>query len=136
MKLTKLQLEEIKDLERFTNIFPDTAYLTLPDCYICNIKIDEQKNGSSAEECYFQITSQGKKEVNTNNKLKLLRLIDAQKWRLRNCEMWESYLEDGIFLEELLEDLSQYSVNFCARTMWRGKYKKEIIEIYSKLLNK
>lgn len=101
MKLTTKQKKEIECLDYFS--MPLKQYVNpiykIDSQSITqngkNISFLENKKGLSPEECYFEITDQGEKDIKCTDIPRLYQLLDAKRWRLRIVDMYEQGILDG-----------------------------------------
>lgn len=105
---------------------------------LTNAEIKERKNGICPEEAYFLINDYGVKDVMVTDKSRLLQLIDAKKWRLRNMDWYEQgILEGSVPIYTLVggegDDVPSYVIRFMAKTIFKGKIRDKIMDVYQKL---
>ena len=132
--MTKKQVGEIKCLDYFRRKNIDYSKSVYNIAEIMGVNCTEDKEGLLAEEAYFEITDNGKKDVVVNDKARLNELLDSQKWRLRTMDMWEQGVLDGtIPYIELIEESNKEVVNFMASTMFQGTDKDIIINLYKEI---
>lgn len=123
--------------------------------------LEENKNGMTGEESYFEASDKGRLRIKTNDITRFLQLVDAKRWRLRHMDMYEQGIKDVSYfiLLGLEPDLKKVKVHgkfewkeikpkpvpwcvmeFIAKTIFcgvdrdiiRNLYHKEIVEISNK----
>jgi hypothetical protein len=124
-KLTKKQKNEIICLDYF--VLPIDRYFKINQLINFTSKIVENKDGVDPEIAYFEITDQGKKNIITNNKKRLIQLLDGKKWRLRMIHEYEQGVLDGSVPYVTLLGLEDGDIkipcevmDFMAKTMFCG----------------
>lgn len=131
--VTTNQRKEINVLDYFSK--KDCDYSKVPYLFD-KYKILEDDNGICPEVAYFKITDAGERNVKTNNIGRLFQLLDAQKWRLRHCDMYEQGVLDGsVTYIVMLQGVSKEVMGFLSKTMFKGSDKKLIENIYKELNN-
>lgn len=99
--------------------------------FAISIQLYRGDDECNAEEEYFKITQDGKPKKYKNARLE--QLLDAKKWRLRMCDMYEQGIIDGsvpfstLLFDEDGKALPNYIINFLAKTMFKGTEKETII---------
>jgi hypothetical protein len=141
--LTKKQNKEIKCLRYFVQNCDYGKIKNDSLLHSCKLIIHKD-NGKSAETSYFYITNSGVKVVylkNKKEKNKLLKYLDAKKWRLRQIDLWEQSVLDGsipyfVLLggEDYKEILPEYVISFMCNTMFKGYDKYQIKRVHNYII--
>lgn len=130
-QLNQRQKDEIEVLDFFglKNIDYRTAKST-GDLFL-GLDVAESKDGISAEESYFDITSRGVKSVTTSDVGRLKFLLDAKRWAMRTCDLYEVDVLDGIFpYSEMLDGIPRSVAVYLSRKLFNGIDRELIMRVY------
>ena len=132
--MNKKQRAEIEVLDYFGLKGIDYSSIRSVGDLFPGLEMVQSGSGMSPEEAYFLITSQGVKSVETTDIGRLRFLLDAKRWVMRTCDLYEEDILEGVSpYYDLLEGIPYSVAGYLSKKLFRGFDKSLIMRVWSEV---